>query len=208
MLNGCNKYLDFYLKNILYWTFLRKSAIILTLCFLIFFLGLVINIFPILKKTNQLKKVELNLINEIDSKNKKIDLLNKDNKKVNALKKDLDIFFKKMLIKKEIPIFIENILEKGADQGLRFHLIKPMESIKHDFYTELPIRIIVQGNYNQIINFIEEVSHMDPIVNFGDFNFSTVNSKQHFLQMEIVLKTYCCYGKIMDSFEKMKKDNQ
>lgn len=116
----------------------------------------------------------------------------------------------------DVPNLIEDISKKGIAAGLHFKSIRPQPEIERDFYTELPIEIIVTGNYNQIADFVSNLANLQRIVTLDDFKISRENQdmaqlrqerqdqKQSGLTMELIAKTY----KQSSAFKKTQQKSQ
>lgn len=89
---------------------------------------------------------------------------------------------------KEVPGLLEDITEIGREAGLEFNLIALQPERKEQFYVELPIRIMVRGNYHQMGEFVSGVAAIKRIVTLH--NFSLQPSGENALSMEISAKTY------------------
>lgn len=89
---------------------------------------------------------------------------------------------------KEVPGLLEDITEIGREAGLEFNLIALQPERKEQFYVELPIRIMVRGNYHQMGEFVSGVAAIKRIVTLH--NFSLQPSGDNALSMEISAKTY------------------
>ena len=98
---------------------------------------------------------------------------------------DMEEHFGKLLkqlpTKNEMPGLLEDISKTGIASGLVFELFAPMPEIAHDFYIELPIKIIVRGNYHQFAVFLSIIAQMIRIVTLHDFviALSTAASGAH-----------------------------
>jgi type IV pilus assembly protein PilO len=60
--------------------------------------------------------------------------------------------------------------------------------IEKEFYTELPIKIEVIGDYHQFGNFVSEVAKLPRIVSLHDFSIKTEENER--LRFNVVAKTY------------------
>ncbi|MBR9827778.1 MAG: type 4a pilus biogenesis protein PilO [Oceanospirillales bacterium] len=89
---------------------------------------------------------------------------------------------------KEVPGLLEDITEIGKNAGLEFNLIALEPERKEQFYVELPIRILVRGNYHQMSEFVSGVAAIKRIVTLH--NFSLEPDDDNALLMEITAKTY------------------
>ena len=76
---------------------------------------------------------------------------------------------KQLPTQNEMPGLLEDISKTGIASGLIFELFAPLPEVKHDFYIELPIKIVVLGNFHQFAVFLSRVSQMSRIVTLHDF---------------------------------------
>jgi len=90
---------------------------------------------------------------------------------------------------KEVPGLLEDITAIGESAGLKFELIELQPERREQFYVELPIKIIAQGNYHQMAEFVSGVAAIKRIVTLHDFTLSPVEDAG-VLSMEISAKTY------------------
>lgn len=88
----------------------------------------------------------------------------------------------------ETPGLLDDITFAGTSSGLTFVRINWMPEIEKDFYTELPIRIDVVGDYHQFGNFVSEVAKLPRIVSLHDF--SVTMDQDNRLVFNVVAKTY------------------
>jgi len=88
----------------------------------------------------------------------------------------------------ETPGLLDDITYVGTTSGLNFIRINWEPEIEKEFYTELPIRIDVIGNYHQFGNFVSEVAKLPRIVSLHDFTIQA--DKDERLRFNVVAKTY------------------
>lgn len=88
----------------------------------------------------------------------------------------------------ETPGLLDDITYAGTSSGLTFVKINWMPEIEKEFYTELPIKIDVVGDYHQFGNFVSEVAKLPRIVSLHDFNVSMDTEER--LVFNVVAKTY------------------
>ena len=88
----------------------------------------------------------------------------------------------------ETPGLLDDITYAGTSTGLTFVKINWLPEIEKDFYTELPIKIDVVGDYHQFGNFVSEVAKLPRIVSLHDFSIQT--EKDERLRFNVVAKTY------------------
>lgn len=88
----------------------------------------------------------------------------------------------------ETPGLLDDITYVGTTSGLSFIRINWEPEVEKEFYTELPIRIEVLGDYNQFGNFVSEVAKLPRIVSLHDFSIQTDRDSR--LRFNVVAKTY------------------
>ena len=95
-------------------------------------------------------------------KAKNLAKLEADHKKTMAQLKEA---LKLLPDKREIPSLLRNITSLGKESRLEFPLFTPQGERPQDFYMEIPVNIVLSGNYNDVATFFHKVGSMDRIVN-------------------------------------------
>lgn len=88
----------------------------------------------------------------------------------------------------ETPGLLDDITYVGTTSGLTFIRINWEPEIEKEFYTELPIKIEVVGDYHQFGNFVSEVAKLPRIVSLHDFSINSEPTER--LRFNVVAKTY------------------
>ncbi|HAW92316.1 MULTISPECIES: type 4a pilus biogenesis protein PilO [unclassified Arsukibacterium] len=88
----------------------------------------------------------------------------------------------------ETPGLLDDITYVGTTSGLTFLRINWEPEIEKEFYTELPIKIDVVGDYHQFGNFVSEVAKLPRIVSLHDFSIQS--EKDERLRFNVTAKTY------------------
>ena len=94
--------------------------------------------------------------------------------------------------KTEVAGLIIDISQTGLAAGLEFDLFKPNKEQSREFYSELPINIIIRGNYHQIGEFVSGVAALPRIVTTHDISLSKGKGNNQ-LTMTAVAKTYSAH---------------
>ena len=89
----------------------------------------------------------------------------------------------------EVPGLLEDITRTALDNDLTIESIDLQPEKKTEFYVELPIQIVVQGNYHKIGSFVSGVANLSRIVTLHDFSIVPLKNDQN-LRMRILAKTY------------------
>ena len=163
--------------------------IILFFSFLVF-LGAGYGFF--LKKTqakySQLKAHSLYLEQDIKSKKHIITELHHyfKSKKINK------ITIERLIKRQDVAKIFQDILQLIFLYNVSVESYLPMTEIKHEFYMERSLSIVVTGSFQQIVQFLDEIETMDALVVCDDFVISTVDASipGDTLRMSIIIKAY------------------
>jgi type IV pilus assembly protein PilO len=68
---------------------------------------------------------------------------------------------------------LRKITLAGQQTGVQFVLFKPAPAKSQNYYTELPVDVIVQGGYHQVGSFLAELANMRRIVTVGSLKLTT-----------------------------------
>lgn len=98
----------------------------------------------------------------------------------------------------EVPSLLEDINHTGLGSGLTFGVIDLGVETRREFYAELPINIVVTGDYHGFGAFVSGVASLPRIVTLHDFSIGSAKgptSKKagrvnRLLEMKITAKTY------------------
>lgn len=89
----------------------------------------------------------------------------------------------------EVPGLLEDITRTALDNELKIESIDLQDEVRTEFYVELPIQIVVEGNYHKIGSFVSGVANLSRIVTLHDFTIEPQESPLN-LKMSILAKTY------------------
>lgn len=89
----------------------------------------------------------------------------------------------------EVPGLLEDITRTALDNELKIESINLQSERRTEFYVELPIDIVVEGDYHKIGSFVSGVANLSRIVTLHDFVIAPQGSSQA-LKMVIMAKTY------------------
>mgnify|MGYP002641717826 FL=1 len=100
----------------------------------------------------------------------------------------------------EVPGLLEDITNKGEQNGLAISKIDLLPEVPQEFYIELPISIVAAGSYHDLGAFISGMAGLPRIVTLHDFNIQASGTNTSQLQMNIVAKTYRYRDGLTDEF--------
>ena len=89
----------------------------------------------------------------------------------------------------EVPGLLEDITRAALDNELTIESIDLEAENRTEFYVELPIDIVVEGDYHKIGAFVSGVANLSRIVTLHDFKVAPQKTAQN-LKMTILAKTY------------------
>jgi len=84
---------------------------------------------------------------------------------------------------------VEDITRTALDNELTIESIELEPERATEFYIELPIRIVVEGDYHKLGSFVSGVASLSRIVTLHDFKMKPEGSVSN-LKMSIEAKTY------------------
>ena len=88
---------------------------------------------------------------------------------------------------KEIPKLLTDISSLGRNGGLDFNSFRPQAEIPKDFYDEIPIDIDVNGPYNNVGYFFDQISKLDRIVSVSNVRMRSPKREDN----EMLLNSNC-----------------
>lgn len=162
------------IENIGKWPKPIKVGVILILSFVVFCLGYYLFIHPNIEKLNILAAQETKLKAEFENLQQKAANLEAYRNQMRMMQDKFGAMLRQLPTKNEMPGLLDDISKTGVASGLTFRLFAPAPEITHDFYIELPIQMIVTGNYHQLAIFLSRISEMDRIVTLHDFVLESV----------------------------------
>jgi type IV pilus assembly protein PilO len=90
--------------------------------------------------------------------------------------------------KREIPDLLIDVTRTGLVNGLEFLPFQPQGERRVDFYSELPIKMQVSGDYHQLGDFVSGIASLPRIVTMHDFSIKPSSGNE--MIMDLTAKTY------------------
>ncbi len=125
---------------------------------------------PKYEEINKLDKELKKLDKKLANMKKEAAQLSKYRKMMKDAEEDFRIVRRALPEKKEIPDLLTSISQSGHDAGLEFLLFEPKKEDMKDFYTEIPVSIIVSGNYHNLGLFLSKVAGLPRVVNIRNLS--------------------------------------
>ncbi len=89
----------------------------------------------------------------------------------------------------EVPGLLDDITTAAVNSELTIESISLQNEVQLEFYVELPIDIVVEGEYHKIGSFVSAVAALSRIVTLHDFDLEPQGSQLN-LKLRILAKTY------------------
>jgi type IV pilus assembly protein PilO len=104
--------------------------------------------------------------------------------------------------KKEIPDLLRSISTKARESGLEIILFRPRGENYQDFYAEIPVEVIVKGQFFNVVSFFDEVGRLTRLVNMNNIGFKSpkITGDQIVLETSTMATTF----RFLDEAERKK----
>ncbi|BCX82513.1 type IV pilus assembly protein PilO [Methylomarinovum caldicuralii] len=142
-----------------------------------------------LAQLEQSRKQEASLKQTLEIKQKKAANLDAYKAQLAEMEKAFGNMLRQLPNKAEVPALLVDVSQTGLASGLEFELFHPLGEIKKEFYAELPIKVRVIGNYEQLGTFVSGLAGLPRIVTVHNVSIDPLKSGDR-LVMNAVIKTY------------------
>ena len=132
---------------------------------------------------------EVNLRQDYETKAFKAANLDAYRKQRDEMEATFGALLKQLPSDTEVPGLLEDITRTAIDNELVIESIDLQPERRTEYYVELPIDIVVEGDYHKIGSFVSGVANLSRIVTLHDFDVKPESSVNH-LKMSIMAKTY------------------
>jgi type IV pilus assembly protein PilO len=99
----------------------------------------------------------------------------------------------------EVAGLLDDISFIATDNGLKLNRINWEPEVKHEFSTELPMRIEVVGTYHELGKFTADMAALPRIVILDSFTLDQNKDSGDLISMSMLAKTYKYNGKTVGS---------
>ncbi|MBY0544550.1 MAG: type 4a pilus biogenesis protein PilO [Gammaproteobacteria bacterium] len=158
------------LDNIGSWPIAARVSVVSFVCGIIFLLFFTFDIKPTDVKIAQAESTENDLRSSFQVKYSQV--INRGNyaQQVSALNHQIHTILAALPNQLNVPELLADMSRAGTQNGLQFNFIKPLSEVKHAYYIELPIEISVNGNYEQLTEFVTALAKIPHIVTIDKFS--------------------------------------
>lgn len=186
------------------WPWTVKIIIIAVLCVLILAGGFWYFNMPQLDLLEKAQNLEVTLRQDFESKQAAAAVLKQYEIQMEEIQRTFGALLKTLPSKTEVPGLLDDISEALNESGLQATVFKPLEEVDKGFYAELPIELVVAGDYHQLAEFVSKVAALDRIVTVHNFtiepakaniqasskNTEDSGDRTQLLTMQVTAKTY------------------
>lgn len=78
---------------------------------------------------------------------------------------------------KEASAFLRSIQQMASTSDLKINLFKPQNMVAHEFYSDWPVEIKVEGNYHGLGRFFEKINKAHRIVDVPTLTISNIKDQ-------------------------------
>ncbi len=178
--------LDF--ENIGSWPKLAKAMVIAVVCLLILGGGYYYLIADAITRLDAERQQESTLKSQFEVKAAMASNLLAYRQQLVELEEMLQAQLKQLPNKNEVAGLLDDISFIAADNGLKLNRINWEAEIKHEFSTELPMRIEVIGDYHQLGKFTADIAALPRIVILDSFKMTEQQNGE--VAMAVLAKTF------------------
>ncbi len=89
-------------------------------------------------------------------------------KQMKQMEESFSVLLRQLPDKTEIPELLIDISQAGLGRGLQFELFQPQIPVNHEFYSEIPIKVRVVGQYHSMGQFVSDLAALPRVVTLGD----------------------------------------
>lgn len=186
-----------------YWSFANKVVLILTACLILFFLGIWYVIKPTFNKLTDVKNNEMFVQNQLLFK-QKIDMsLKAYQQQLIILERFVNNTVYSMLKKSDSGRWIDQLAKQALVHSVQIDSIELLEEKAHEYYTEIPIKMNIQGKYHSIAFFVSDLVNQKNIVVINEFKMKSakhgffssplgyqIDNQFPLLTVELIIKIY------------------
>ncbi len=142
-----------------------------------------------IEKLERVERTEITLKTDFESKQAKAVNLDAYKQQLTEIEESFGAMLRQLPSKTEVEGLLVDISQTGLASGIEFQLFKPQGEQFIEFYAELPIKMVMTGDYHEFGNFVSGVAALPRIVTLHDISIKD-NTQLQQLTMEVTAKTY------------------
>ncbi len=171
------------------WPLPVKLATIAILCAVVAGLWFYFDTQEQLAQLETVQKKEKELRQTFEFKQRKAANLEEYKQQLAEMEKSFGDMLRQLPNKAEVPDLLVDVSQTGLASGLEFELFQPQAEVKKEFYAELPIKVRVVGDYQELGAFVSGLASLPRIVTIHNVQIKPMKDKKE-LVMNALIKTY------------------
>lgn len=160
---------NFSLRDIYEWPIYGRMVIFMLVSIGVFYFGYIFDFSSLSNQILTRFKQEQDLKQQLESSLKIEEEMREVVLQYPEVMKLLNQWQGQLISSSTLPDLMNLILSIGATNHLKFSVFIPGEKKPVEDYFMVPIKVVVQGNYNQVAHFISQVANLPQLVAIGDF---------------------------------------
>lgn len=110
-------------------------------------------------------------------------------KQLDTLNENLEVLLQMLPNNDETPKLLDDITLIGTRSGLKFDRIEWLPPQPREFYTALPMRFELKGEYHQIGEFVGQIASLDRIISVKNFTMQLQDGSSS-IRLIVTAETY------------------
>uniref|UniRef100_A0A7C4NTT9 Pilus assembly protein PilO n=1 Tax=Thermodesulfobacterium geofontis TaxID=1295609 RepID=A0A7C4NTT9_9BACT len=106
---------------------------------------------------------------------------------------------------KEIPNILKQISDLAKMNNLEVITFEPEKEIPQDYYNIIPIKMVIQGRFSNVMNFLNSIEDLQRLIALNNIKFQV---KKNQLNAEVIFHTYKYTGTPLEKKEEKKKEEK
>lgn len=156
-------------KNVYEWSSYGRLFVFVLVCSMVFYVGYYFDFSSQSAEIYTRYKQELDLKEQVDSILKTKQAMQEVVLQFPEVRKLLNQWQGQLINSSSLPDLLNLILKIGAKNHLQFSLFTPGAKKQQDDYFVVPIKVVVQGGYGQVAQFISDIANLPQLVAVTDF---------------------------------------
>ncbi|MDR3417675.1 MAG: type 4a pilus biogenesis protein PilO [Nevskia sp.] len=145
---------------------------------------------PEYEQLGQEKQKELALRKEFEEKQQKVAALDAYKAQLEEMQHSFGDMLRQLPSKAEVAKLLDDISQTRIAASLEEELFQPQSDQPKDFYIEMPNRMVVDGSYHQMGQFVSGVAALPRIVVVDEVEIRPLENRKGMLHMSALVKTY------------------